>query len=179
MNNFVLLAEPWWVNLLILVPIVVLVIGLFQKFKLSSNQLFWSAIFGIAFGFIEASVVVYLRAATAINGNISPNQIIDSFTLNLFRIEFLREIFTIIMIGSVAILTTKKRLGKWIAFLWIFAFWDLIYYAALHFTIGWPTNLTDNDVLFLVPTLWLSQVWFPILISSLTIIIIASLKFRK
>ncbi len=38
--------------------------------------------------------------------------------------------------------------------------------------IGWPGSFFSPDLLFLIPVPWLAQVWFPILISSLTILVI-------
>jgi hypothetical protein len=54
-------------------------------------------------------------------------------------------------------------------FLWAFAIWDLTYYAALRATIAWPARLSDMDVLFLIPVPWISQVWFPVLVSTLSV----------
>ena len=62
---FNLIAQPWWVNALVLVPPVA-----YFSWKrgggvsLASRQLLTSGVFAAAFGFVEATVVVYLRAAT-------------------------------------------------------------------------------------------------------------------
>src|SRR5258708_40324537 len=62
-----LIAEPWWVNLLLLVP--PLAYFLWRRGSgvvLSSQQLLSSGVFAAAFGFVEAVVVVYLRAAVGL-----------------------------------------------------------------------------------------------------------------
>jgi len=45
-------------------------------------------------------------------------------------------------------------------------------------TVRWPSSLKDTDVLFLIPVPWISHVWFPILISFLTLVAVA-LSTRK
>src|SRR3989344_7432151 len=66
MDNFVLLARPIWVNLLILVPILLFFYWRKNKLAISRKTLLYVFVFGIAFGVIEATVVVYLRAATGL-----------------------------------------------------------------------------------------------------------------
>lgn len=46
------------------------------------------------------------------------------------------------------------------------------YYAALWMTVRWPAALTNPDVLFFIPVPWTSQVWFPILVSILTVAVV-------
>jgi hypothetical protein len=58
---------------------------------------------------------------------------------------------------------------RWALFLWMFAFWDISYYAGLWLIIRWPPSLFTQDVLFLIPTPWMAPVWFPILVSLLAI----------
>jgi hypothetical protein len=55
-------------------------------------------------------------------------------------------------------------------FLWTFAIWDIVYYAALWATVRWPLSLRDPDILFLIPVPWLSPVWFPLLVSALALV---------
>src|SRR5438876_597227 len=59
-----LIAQPWWVNLLILVPLIHWLAWRQRRLGLGGATLLYAALFGLAFGFVEASVVVYLRAAT-------------------------------------------------------------------------------------------------------------------
>ena len=85
-------------------------------------------------------------------------------------IEIAREAATIIMLVSVALLAATKFRERWASFLWAFAVWDIAYYAALWATVRWPSSLKDLDVLFLIPVPWVAQVWFPLLVSGLTLL---------
>src|SRR3989442_1877624 len=58
-----LVAQPWWVNLLVLVPCLAYVMWRRGGLALTAKQLAISGVFSAAFGFVEASGVVYLRAA--------------------------------------------------------------------------------------------------------------------
>jgi hypothetical protein len=88
-------------------------------------------------------------------------------------IEVYREVATMIMLVSVALLAASMARARWAAFLWTFALWDLFYYLGLWATVRWPTSLKDLDVLFLIPVPWIAQVWFPVLVSILTLLVIA------
>ena len=77
------------------------------------------------------------------------------------------------MLVSVAMLAAARARERSAAFLWTFALWDISYYAGLWATIRWPTSLKDLDVLFLIPEPWVAQVWFPLLVSVLTLISVA------
>ena len=79
------------------------------------------------------------------------------------------------MLAALAYLVGITWTEKIIVFLWTFAFWDLFYYVSLYVLIKWPSKLTTTDVLFLIPAPWIAPVWFPVLISSLTIVVIAIL----
>jgi hypothetical protein len=189
MSGFVLFAHPWWVNLLILVPI--LLFWFFRKrpLRIEKKHLFAAAVFGAAFGVVEASVVIYLRAALGFlpgyKGSLSDviersrntyQQLWASTGLpnSLQTVELLREVATIVILVSVAFLSAKKAREQVAFFLWTFAFWDLFYYAGLWLTVRWPSALTTKDVLFLIPVPWIAQVWFPFLVSGSAILAIAS-----
>lgn len=188
MDRFTLFAEPWWINLLLLVPIVAFFIFRKDKLDITKQQLFIAALFGMAFGFIEASVVVYLRAALGflpgymgslsdvIQQSSSTYQQIQALTNlpeSLLTVEFFREAATMIVLMTVAVLSAKRFKDQFAMFLWTFAFWDIFYYVGLWLTVRWPYSLTTPDVLFLIPMPWISQVWFPYLVSCLTAIVIA------
>src|ERR1051325_6206672 len=115
-----LIAEPWWVNLLLLVP-----------------------------------PVAYLRAATGLlpgyQGTLADvirrsgefyqqSQAINQFPQSLLTLEVFRETATILMLLSVALLTTAKASSRAAVFLWTFAIWDITYYAALWATVRWPLS---------------------------------------
>ncbi|MGO8759615.1 MAG: hypothetical protein ACLQG3_15970 [Terracidiphilus sp.] len=166
MPGFILLAKPWWVNLLILVPAIPWFMSVWQKLSVGKGRLLAAALFGVAFGFVEAAVVVYLRAAAGLWPG--PPEKALTIPAALIWIECFREAATILMLAAVALFAGQKIKGKFVAFLWTFAFWDFFYYIWLRVAIGWPTSLFDSDVLFLIPVPWTAQVWFPLLVSGLT-----------
>jgi hypothetical protein len=180
----VFLAKPWWVNLLALVPIASYIFLRIRKLSLDSITLVAGATFGIAFGFVEATVVVYLRSASGLLpgafdtvsqamsqavGALPAAQVLGSLPDSLVAVETLREAATMVMLVSVAVLGARNAAGRFALFLWAFATWDLAYYAGLWLVIRWPPSLGEFDVLFLIPQPWISQVWFPLAVSSLTL----------
>ena len=194
MRGLILFAEPWWVNLFVLIPVATYLFLRKRGVVLTKNQLFIAAFFGIAFGFVETSVVIYLRAAVGLlpgyggilsdAANLSAPlyqqaEILARLPKALLLIEFIREAATIAMLVAVALFVGRTRRERVAAFLWAFAFWDIFYYVGLWLTIRWPSSLLTQDVLFLIPVPWLAQVWFPILISGTTILAIATAKRRK
>ncbi len=191
MEKFQLWAQPWWVNLLIFIPLIAFFLWQRTGLQLTWRQLMLIAIFAVSFGFGEAAVVVYLRAAVGLlpgfHGTLADvrrsapefyQQVesLDQFPQSLLTIEVLREAATILMLVSVAMLAAPKMRERWAAFFWAFAIWDLSYYLGLWVTIRWPASLRDLDVLFLIPVPWLAQVWFPALVSALTVLAIAVCK---
>ncbi len=183
MNEFTLFAQPWWVNILIIIPFVAYYLWRKEGLIISKWTLIISGLFGIAFGFVEASVVVYLRAAVGLlpgyGGTLSDvarlsadiyqqAQILSELPKSLLAVEFFREAATMIMLLSIALVAVKSLRERWAIFLWAFAIWDIFYYIGLWATVRWPSSLLTPDVLFLIPVPWFSQVWFPILISALT-----------
>jgi hypothetical protein len=133
------------------------------------------ALFGIAMAHLEGVVVVYLRKALGMLDSESNKESIEKFPERYLKIEMTREAATIIMLVVIAYLVGESWIEKGVFFLWTFAFWDLFYYLSLYILIKWPPNLTTIDVLFLIPKPWIAPVWFPIGVSSVTIIVIAVL----
>lgn len=188
MENFELFAKPFWVNLIIFIPIFLFLFWRKNKLKISKKTLFYTLIFGIAFGVIEATVVIYLRASTGLlpgyEGSVfdvwrQANQIYydkelleSALPSSLIVFELIREAATLVMLAMIAIISVTKINERFAIFVWTFAVWDLTYYIHLWLTIRWPTSLLSRDVLFLIPEPWFSQVWYPVLISSLMMAII-------
>lgn len=142
-------------------------------------KLFILAIFGIAMAHLEGVVVVYLRKVLGILDSDSNKESIGKFPKRYLNIEISREAATIVMLVAIALLVGGTWIEKGIFFLWTFAFWDLFYYLSLYILIKWPPTLKTIDVLFLIPVPWIAPVWFPIGVSSLTIIIILALCLLK
>jgi len=137
------------------------------------------AVFGIAMAHLEGVVVVYLRKALGMLDSESNRESIEKIAPSFIKIEMTREAATIIMLVVIAYLEGNTWLERGIFFLWTFAFWDLFYYLSLYILIKWPPTLKTIDVLFLIPKPWIAPVWFPIGISSLTIIAIALLYLTQ
>lgn len=160
-----------------------------------SKKLICLIIFSIAFGYVEAAVVFYLRLLL----NYGTGYLQDGYTvlLNLGIIAFVnpntpllktaqitlaevtREVFTIIMIAAVSYLAAgnfKQRAG---AFMISFATWDIFYYVFLYFLAGWPKSLFDTDVYFLIPVVWIGPVMTPVLISTILFITGSILYLNK
>lgn len=143
--------------------------------------------FAIAFAFVEAAVVVYLRHLLgASQPTIDKNEILLLLpgvafmepqtalkiinSSALLNVELIREAATLVMLFSIALLAAKKREEKIAFFFLAFGVWDFFYYVFLKLTIDWPKTLTDLDTFFLLPVPWIGPVFVPIIISSLFII---------
>jgi hypothetical protein len=194
MQDFHTLAQPWWVNLLALIPFLAWTVWRRKGLVVSRRQLVLLAVFATAFGFVESAVVIYLRAATGLlpgyRGTLSDvrrssaeaykqEESINEFPESLLTIEVIREAATMVMLTTVALLAGARPRERCAIFLWTFAVWDISYYAGLWATVRWPASLKDLDVLFLIPVPWISQVWFPILISVLTLVAVALAAKKK
>ncbi|HEV57856.1 MAG TPA: hypothetical protein ENN87_10240 [Phycisphaerales bacterium] len=136
------------------------------------------AAFGIAFGYIEAAVVVYLRALFYPDGFTWPLADLSAIegTMRFCLLtEVGREAATLVLLAAAAGLmaqTWRRRIGY---FLLSFALWDVFYYVWLKVLLGWPESLADWDILFFIPNLWAGPVWAPLLTSGVMAWIAAGL----
>ncbi len=137
------------------------------------------ALFGIAMAHLEGVVVVYLRKALGLLDSESNKESLETIPVCFLHIEMTREAATIIMLVVIAWLTGSNWIERGVFFLWTFAFWDLFYYVSLYILIKWPPKLTTIDVLFLIPKPWIAPVWFPVGVSTLTILTILSLLLLR
>ena len=190
MESFQTFAQPWWVNLSIVVPGVIYFLCRRKGLQLGWWKIVALSVFALAFGFVEAAVVVYLRAAIGLlpgyagtladvrRSSLTYQQIqsITRLPHSLLVIEVLREAATMVMLAAIAMLAAVKTRERLASFLWAFAVWDIAYYAGLWATVGWPGSFKAIDVLFLIPVPWIAQVWFPILVSALTLLAIVSVR---
>ena len=130
-------------------------------------------ILALAFGWIEASVVVYLReiyvrevSLQGTNDWAGLQVTLVSLPSHLVAMEMAREACTILLLGAVAWLAGRHRADRAGAFLLTFGIWDLTYYAALKIVSGWPDSLRAWDILFLIPLPWVAPVWAPVTVSA-------------
>jgi hypothetical protein len=128
-----------------------------------------ASIFGIAFGFLEAIVVVYLREIYYPNGFSFPLTLLDP---QMLKVEIVREFCTIIMLASVGWMLGKTSGEKFSFFIFVFGVWDIFYYVALKIFLDWPETIFEWDVLFLIPITWIGPVLAPV-ICSIGMILIA------
>jgi hypothetical protein len=136
-------------------------------------RLSWLTAYAVGMAYVEAAAVAYLRL-------LAPGQPFDAtqaavagaLPLSVVRIEVGREAATLVMLAAVACLAARKgwwqRLGY---LLWVFAVWDILYYAWLRVLIGWPPGLMTMDVLFLIPFVWVAPVVFPIAVSGVMMVL--------
>jgi len=137
-------------------------------------------LFGIAFGYIEAAVVVYLRAIFHPDGFTFPltglATILQEKPLRLT--ETGREAATMVLIFTGAWLFGRNRRQRFAYLLTIFAIWDIFYYVWLKLLLNWPASIMDWDILFLIPVPWASAVLYPGLISITLLIFAAAILYR-
>lgn len=135
------------------------------------------AVFGLAMAHFEGVVVVYLRKAIGMPDTNGNKEAVENVPPKYMKIEISREAATIVMLVMISLSTGSTWIEKAVFFLWTFAFWDLFYYLSLYILIKWPPKLTTTDVLFLIPVPWIAPVWFPVAVSSVTILTIMVLFF--
>ena len=146
-------------------------------------EAFLLLLFGIAFGYVEAAVVVYLRRLLKFHQNYAILKY--HVYLNLGFIEFIkpahalllnhhiadievvREAATIVMLLCVGYVAGKSPLQRVGAFLIGFACWDISYYGWLRILDNWPRSLFTRDVFFLIPVTWIGPILTPLIICTI------------
>ncbi|HTU44441.1 MAG TPA: hypothetical protein VMF91_05235 [Bryobacteraceae bacterium] len=152
---------------------------------MGSKAQFWRtiaglALFAIAFGYVEAAVVAYLRSIyTPLRAHFYPGASSELFPLlsldqlrtlgpehiTRLNIELGREMATLLMLAGAALAATRKP-REWVAaFVLCFGMWDIAFYAFLKVMLSWPASLLTLDILFLLPVPWVGPVLAPILVS--------------
>ncbi len=133
-------------------------------------------VFGIAFAYFEAAVVVYLREIFYPDGFTFP---LTEFGIGISQLwrrllitEIGREAASMILILTAAWLFGRNLQQRFAYFMVIFAIWDIFYYVWLKVLLNWPDSIMDWDILFLIPIAWASPVLYPVLI-SLTLLLLA------
>jgi hypothetical protein len=83
----------------------------------------------------------------------------------LMRIEFGREIATIVMLVAVGWAAGKTSWQKFCFFMICFGVWDIFFYIWLWVMVRWPQSIMTWDLLFFVPLPWVGPVVTPLLIA--------------
>lgn len=132
------------------------------------KTIFYLFLFSIAMGYLEASVVIYLRTLFYPNGFQFP---LVPITPDIAVVEFLREAATIVMLICIGAVAGKNAVQRFSLFIFCFAVWDIFYYVFLKIFAGWPSSLLTWDILFIIPVPWVGPVLAPCVI-SLTMILL-------
>lgn len=132
------------------------------------KKLIWLIILAVAFAYIEAAIVIYLRHIYYPEGFGFPLKLRRDYIL---AIEILREFATLVILVSVGILLSRKFWEGFAYFLIMFGVWDIFFYAWLKLLINWPAGIFEWDVLFLIPMPWIAPVIAPVSLSLIMIII--------
>jgi hypothetical protein len=137
-------------------------------------------VFSIAFGYIEAAVVVYLRQIFHPDGFIFPMTVLGTGPLfkRFLLTEIGREAATIVLIFTGAWLSGHNLQQRFAYFMIIFAVWDIFYYVWLKVLLDWPASIMDWDILFLMPVTWASPVLYPVLVSITLIAFAVVILYR-
>ena len=138
-------------------------------------------VFGASFGFVEATVVAYLRALyepmhQRLYPGIGAGEIFPLITLERLRAEgqehthrlfteLVREAATLLMIGAVSLAFAANAREWWAGFMIAFGVWDIFFYVFLKVLLDWPDSLLAWDILFLLPVPWIGPVLAPVLVS--------------
>ncbi len=136
-------------------------------------------LFAIAFAYVEAAVVEYLRGlyGPLENGvSLFPLMTLDHLEslgprhVKRLSIEVGREIATLVMLATVGMAAGRNHRERWAHFVLAFGVWDILYYVWLKVFLDWPESLMTWDLLFLVPVPWVSPVVVPVLVSVVMVV---------
>jgi hypothetical protein len=151
-----------------------------------ASRLAWLAVFAAAMGWLEAVVVVYIRALLGFREAATPPGP-DEMMRRLQSLPWLipteqtREAATLVMLAAAGWLAGHSPRSRCGAFLVCFGVWDIAYYVGLVALIRWPTSLATLDLLFLIPPhpWWVQPVWLPVAVSCVMIAAGAALMTRR
>ena len=138
-------------------------------------------IFSAAFGYLEAAVVMYLRGLytpvrmhfhPAISADdlfplITTEQLMSLGSAHTLRLkaELGRELATLIMLSSIALIAARS-FREWLAgFVFCFGIWDIVFYLSLKLLLNWPASFLTWDILFLLPVPWAGPVIAPLIVA--------------
>lgn len=151
-----------------------------ESLKATYRRFVIVVVFGAGLGYIEAAVVVYLRALFYSEGFTFP---LAGFADNplgndFLRTEVIREAATLVVLFTSCWLVGNNFQSRLAYFLTIFGVWDIFYYVWLKILLDWPVSLMDWDVLFLIPVTWTGPVLAPIMISLMMIFFALVILYR-
>lgn len=153
------------------------------------------ALFGVAFGYAEAAVVVYLREILgplrdAMLAGFRHDEVFPLLTveqleaggrryLRAILTEVGREVATLVILAAVALVMARNA-RQWLAgFMITFGVWDIFYYVFLRLLLGWPPSIWTWDCLFMLPVIWAGPVISPILVAAAMILAGVAMLWRE
>src|SRR5713226_8183067 len=114
-------------------------------------------LFGVSFGYLEAAVVVYLRAIydpirASLHPGRKPGDLFPLITpaeleqagpdhAKRLAIEVGREVATMAMLAGIALAAGRSFSERVAAFAVVFGLWDISFYGFLKLLIEWPESL--------------------------------------
>jgi hypothetical protein len=137
-------------------------------------------LFSVAFGYVEAAVVAYLRAIySPLHLHFypgTPNDLFPLLSLDQLRdlgpehltrlkVELGRELATLMMLAGAALMVGRNTRERLAVFLVTFGIWDLSFYLWLKVLLDWPASLLTWDLLFLLPVPWVGPVAAPLIVA--------------
>jgi hypothetical protein len=159
-----------------------------------AGRLACAAMLAVALGYMEASVVVYLRRIIAPVRRVHrPAAVAEPLPLltvgqlsqagrefeQLLVVEVAREIAPLVILAA-ASWALRRRKGEAAAFFMLgFGLWDILYYLFLKVLLGWPASLGTWDVLYLIPTAWVAPVWAPLVIAGTLVVAGLGILLRR
>ena len=134
-------------------------------------------VLALAFGWIEASVVVYLREISVREGALHATTYLQNLQMavaslpgHLVALEITREACTLVLLAAVGWLAGRRPADRIGAFVAAFGIWDLTYYAVLRLVSGSLDSHSTWDILFLIPSPWVAPVWAPVTVATLFVL---------
>jgi hypothetical protein len=136
------------------------------------------SVYALAMGYLEAVVVYYIRYSL---GDVHATVLVTSSIALRFPwgIEMTREVATLVMLATVALLAGRDWRERTAALLWAFGIWDATYYLGLEILAQWPSSIVTQDVYFLLPIPWGGPVWVPLLADALMAVLASWLVFGR
>jgi hypothetical protein len=134
-------------------------------------------VLALVFGWIEASVVVYLREISLREAALHTTTYLTNLQITLaslpdyvVALEIAREACTLVLLAAAGWLAGRRPADRIGAFVAAFGIWDLTYYAVLRLVSGSPDSLSTWDILFLIPSPWVAPVWAPVTVAALFVL---------
>jgi len=126
-------------------------------------------VWAVAFAFVEAMVVYYLRKLFGLQYQLRFVPADFHFPRAYLPYEQAREAATMVMLLAVGFLAGRTWWQRFACWLLAFGVWDIFYYVWLWVLLRWPSSPGTRDLVFLLPREWWAPVWQPVLASCVLV----------